>query len=388
MNSLRAVKRERWKGVFDGWSSCTSVVTSRTKRWVVILLIALLFSHSPASGQTAPRSADSNPVARYIQAILERNLKDVIDLNYDDQARIAGIKRAQPQVLWPKLIGDYYSQREAAASKNPMFWDTFLGGNLPRGSKWKITETRPDNGRFRTFVTVDYASPVDGPLVGATPLKEQILEFVVDARTQTIATVNKVAAGNVFWDQIPLKILNVAWGLQPLLGGSHFWTVTIEILGGNPSVRSTTRCGGDTLEILAGAKVVPERPDKPWINVMLNDTAQIPNRFPLSCTVAIEDSKGNKDQAAFDVPANSTPFSEDFCWIRDPWFHRGQAPPQTFAPGGAMMVTEGCVRPILQLKDGTASQVAASANGPSGSSTNNQLADVSYSIVDRGQSYK
>jgi hypothetical protein len=179
-----------------------------------------------AGPQGARRTSDQNVIARYIQAIQKRDFKTVIDLTYSFQQQVQTIKANNPQVLWAKLIGEYYTSKASNLSNQPGFWqrygETLVGGAnnpdqsvralqdfLPNSCKWKVSESRTDQvqdpmtgalyQRTRVYVTVDYLSPAESAIAGQQRLKEAIIEFDVHAKSQLVMAVSRLSQGDVYW---------------------------------------------------------------------------------------------------------------------------------------------------------------------------------------------
>ena len=195
--------------------------------WAIELMVILsvLSSHEFIRAQKTRHAVRPNPVGRYVHAIQKRDFKTVIDLTYAYQEEVARIKAQNPQVLWPKLIGEYYRGKEAGFSQQAGFWQNYgealgaamgdptqairaLESLLPASSRWRITESRTDfvqdsiafgpYERTRVYVTVNY--PIrDAPLVGQKLLKTAILEFTVKTKNGLIMAAARVQQGDEYW---------------------------------------------------------------------------------------------------------------------------------------------------------------------------------------------
>jgi hypothetical protein len=120
--------------------------------------------------------AQTNPgaavVTRYIKAVQNGDRKTIIDLSNFNQEDINQIKANNPQVLWAKLLKEYYDAHSTGAL-DPQA-QAVQGLVLP-SSKWEISETRAGRGqdsvlsdpynRVQVYVTVDYSTLNDSPLV-------------------------------------------------------------------------------------------------------------------------------------------------------------------------------------------------------------------------------
>lgn len=94
---------------------------------VVIACAVLCFAWflTNVSAQSQRPAEPANQVSRYINAFQERDFRTLINLTYSAQKNIERIKEANPQVLWPKLIEDYYQNRVTEPSrpyKEPGYW--------------------------------------------------------------------------------------------------------------------------------------------------------------------------------------------------------------------------------------------------------------------------
>ncbi len=188
--------------------------------------VATLASSQRALAQTGQHPVQPNVVGRYIKAIQVRDFKTVMDLSNYYQQEVEKIKAQNPRALWPKLVGEYYQDRIATFGKEGTYWQNYgeslgamigdpagairsLQGLLPPECKSKITEARTDSvqdsmafgphQRTRVYVTVDYPSPANSPLLDQKLLRETILEFTVNAKTQLVMAVAKVPKADVYW---------------------------------------------------------------------------------------------------------------------------------------------------------------------------------------------
>jgi thiol-disulfide isomerase/thioredoxin len=173
----------------------------------------------------------SGLVTRYVTALQKHDFKTILDLTYAYQAEISQIRAQNPQILWSKLISEYYDRKISEFSKQPEFWGNYfeaLGGMmgnpaqalrataalLPPSSKWRITESRNlvvrdfVSGSYEatiTYIEVAYGSETDSPVVENKRLSKAILEFDIDRKTQLVRSVGRLAAGDTFWPN-PISI--------------------------------------------------------------------------------------------------------------------------------------------------------------------------------------
>src|SRR5579883_128097 len=207
--------------------------------WLLVLLAlaqTAVYGQQP-SGESAQKSAQSSVVTKYINALQKRDFKTVIDLTASYQADIAQIKAQNPQVLWPRLLSEYYDKKISEFSKQADYWESYgeamsamLGDPaqalratavlLPIASKWTITESRdtvirnPLTGTAAvriTYIQVAYAKPETSPIVEVPSafqvnkrLKKCIVQFETDPKTQLVRSVGRLAAGDEYWPIPPL----------------------------------------------------------------------------------------------------------------------------------------------------------------------------------------
>jgi hypothetical protein len=291
-------------------------------------------------------------VARYIQAIQKRDFKTVIDLTYQYQQEVAQIKAQNPQVLWPKLIGEYYKNKESTFSQEAL---------LPSTCIWTISETRrerranPENlqqyNQESIYVTADYPSWQDAPLIGNRLLKQTILQFTVEADAQLVLGIARVAAADVYWEE-PFRILNVMWGQNPSLGDMNFTTLFTAV-GGIPPFTCAIQVG----RLRVNRDCYRPNYSDFYVELALKD---IGTRPPFPVRVGISDGRGRQDGVVFTVPgflpglAGSSLY--EYCWVRDPWFERGEGKPTDTHPW------LNCNPPIKRLGE-TGSEIGGSEVG-------------------------
>jgi len=318
------------------------------------MALALLLQCEGLWAQGAQNTEQAKKVvARYIQAIQQADLKTIIDLQSKTPRVIAAIKASNPQVLWPKLIGQYYDESIAVLSKD-------IRGNafqafLPPSCKWNISEVRADAETATVYLTVDYPSVSDAPIVqqfhpytgspiggSARLLKQTILQFLVDTRSQLMDRVTfvRLMQADAFWETPRFMILNVSWNSGKSFGDSPLG-VRIDVLGGSTPFHSTIRCGSLT----------PQMKEHAAPGYIFAELEAISDEdFPLQCSLTVKEGSGRSDEVAFTVP--QTPqgiiFVPRYCWVRNPWRLRGQGTPDSF-----------CSLPIREFESGqsTAAQL-------------------------------
>jgi len=239
--------------------------------------LCLLTTAMPWPAAIRAQSAQSTPrpsvVARYILAIQKRDFKTVIELTYSYQQEVAKIKANNPQVLWPKLIGEYQQSKVSTLSQQAGYWQNYgegiaamtgdptqtiraLQGLIPASCKWKITESRTDLvqdsiafGRYqrtRVYVTVDYPSPSDSPIVDQNLLKETILEFTLNAKTQFIMAVSRLSKADLYWTGNP----EVRIAMAKRFLGAGLWDAAISQV---QPLETQNQLSPDGQEVLASA---------------------------------------------------------------------------------------------------------------------------------------
>jgi hypothetical protein len=245
--------------------------------------VLIFCSQTTVAGQQPPKqpaqqAGQPSVVSRYINALQKRDFKTIIDLTASYQAEIAQIKAQNPQVLWPKLISEYYDKKVSQLS-GPVSWrsdDGTLGtsyGGLaqtsdptaqtfdptairawfPTSSKWRVTETRDtviqnvfggQNSVTITYVEVDYPIWQDAPVVQIITqaqgmfsnidlgmLEKTIIQFTFNSGSQLIANITEVAAGRVN-RRDPLRILRAHLQENKTFGPSLSLGLAFAVVGG------------------------------------------------------------------------------------------------------------------------------------------------------------
>jgi murein DD-endopeptidase MepM/ murein hydrolase activator NlpD len=314
------------------------------------------------------------------------DFRKVFDVTLVYQREVEKIKAANPQVMWPRLIGEYYEVKRSGFVQPTPTGGGVIGSLLssiaafaegvsgspedparaplralmrPR-PRWKILETRklqPErddwSGAVRTFsvvyVQLNYRDGEAAPLFKEGVLKEAILGIRIENQSGLFWSAQVVPKSELYWPNTPLRILSVQWQTT-LAGFGVFDTiVSYNLLGGAPPFRSATRCGTTDLEVIKGAGVrtpegasvygSPLEDPKSHISITIRvDFKRLRVPFPLNCTATVTDSKGAQDTVSFAVPRPYTETWEAFCWIREPWYGWGQGRP--IARGGCREVVE------------------------------------------------
>jgi len=335
-----------------------------------ILIIAFLFISDFGYGLAA--SGPERQVEKFLTAIQKKDFKTIFDMTYYYQMELAQIKSNNPKALQQKLTTEYYESKKNAlfTEKKESFTDAWIrfGGEvfgtstdpvenirelmalLTPPNKWKVIESKREkrhdawSGRELdvsvVYVSLSYKSVEESPLISSKLLKEAILSFVLDEKTGLYLRSSRIKKGDVYWDKVPLKILNVSWYADALFGNL---SLKVKVIGGLPPFHSDTKCGEWIIEKLKGANV------ESWNeSVSINLRARIEDKyFPLQCVVSIVDKSGQSATAAFTVPEMFTGLTGRFCWVANPWYQWGQGMP------------EDCSR-IFELRTDTEIQTKAS----------------------------
>ena len=268
-----------------------------------IILIIILFL--TVSGGAASAADHAKRVEKFLIAVQKKDFKTIFDASYEHQRILSNIKNNNPKILWDKLITEYYEAERKKFERQGVYETGFL---LP-SCKWKVIESKKEGDKFIVYVSLNYKSVEESPLIGSKVLKEAILGFTLDAKTGLYMESSKVEKGDVHWDKVPLKIIEVRWRANSLIG----LRLIIEGIGGTPPYYSTTRCGSWVIEKLEGAKVESYED-----SISISLSAVFPDEsFPLQCTTEIIDKSGQTDTAGFEVPKMLTPLgiNNAFCWI-------------------------------------------------------------------------
>lgn len=331
---------------------------------------------APSPSGDKVTGAGGTVAARYIEAIQKGDFKTVIDLSYGYQAEVAQIKAQNPQVLWPKLTNEYYDAKIAALSKKPDSSGTYLASFLQAmtsdpaqqiqfmqnmvlpNANWKVTETRTEHARDsfdgheydRTivYITVTFPTLNDSPFVDGKFLKETILEVDLNAKLQQVMTVGRVAQGDTPWDA-PVTILNAKWQREGLAGMGG---LSAEAFGGKAPYTWKPVCGPyDLSNSIINQPTNQQVPASLVVNLQRFPTNVA---FPLHCYLTVTDGNGQSDAVGITVPQMLTGVS-DLCYVREPWFSRGQGRPQQ---------SNMCLNPLRATDTASASIAPAAAVRP------------------------
>jgi hypothetical protein len=282
-------------------------VEMKNKKTFLLFLASfgVLFNFMYASAVNPAKQVD-----KFIKALIEKDFDAVFKLVPSYQYAISNIKANKPKVLWEKLISEYYESQKNEFLDGKVFQD--LMGLLIPPHERKILETRGNE----VYISLKYPDVENSPLFGKKLLKETILNFHMSEEGMYVSS-NRVIEGDVYWENIPLRVLNVRWNADRIGGGF----VEINGIGGTPPYRSTTACGKCILESIGQAENVS--PDCiqitlgrrtgwiPFVNCMNESGASSPFIF----IVNLSDNSGQKDTAYLSVP-------EEFgyyCWVANPW---------------------------------------------------------------------
>jgi len=200
--------------------------------WISMILLSFLAAANSGIGQPRKRAASNSNSAtasavysRYIEAVKNRDFKTIIDLTFSYQQEVARIKASNPRALWPKLIGDYYSQQTSNLTEASSFWTDFgrqtmaMMGDpsqglraifyyLPQSARWKVSEIRkgavlsPGLGQYAQttiYVTVDYPFDAITPLINKSFLKQTMLNVSIHSASQLVVGLSKVDGTDQLW---------------------------------------------------------------------------------------------------------------------------------------------------------------------------------------------
>ncbi|MFQ6083956.1 MAG: type 4a pilus biogenesis protein PilO [Candidatus Aminicenantia bacterium] len=313
-------------------------------------------------------------VEKFLKAVKDKDFKTIFDTTYYYQMELSQIKSNNPKVLWEKLITEYYESKKNAVlkgeKKSSIFDSTSpfafiieptkdiraLMNLLNPPCKWKVIETRRElkrdesSGRqydvFEVYVSLNYPKVEESPLIDSKLLKERIWSIYMDAKTGLYIRHYYVAEGDVYWENVPLRVLSVSWNADSLMGLSP---LKIRVIGGTPPYNSTTKCGNCTLENLGKVKRLED--DTIRINIGRDEwmgfrrcIKESGKSFPLQFTVITTDKSGYRDVASFTVPE----VFGAYCWIANPWYKWGQGPPdRCYKP--MLLKHETLTSPIQEL---------------------------------------
>lgn len=315
---------------------------------IITLSISILASACAIFGSNPEKQLE-----KFLTAVQKKDFKTIFDNTYYYQMELSKIKSNNPKSLWQKLTTEYYESKKKALFKEEKesltdAWIRF-GGNLfdtPTDpieniralmsllnppNKWKLLETKNERRTdqwdlsqrdvFVVYVSLNYNTVENSPLIDSKLLKETIISFDMDAKTGLYMRSNRVGRGDVYWDKVPFKILNISWDAEGLFRGLD---LDIKVIGGLPPFTSVTKCGGWIIEKMEQANVT-SRNDSVFINLR----ARFPDEyFPLQCIVSVTDKSGQIDTATFTVPEMLTGPLNPFCWIANPWYQWGQGQPE------------------------------------------------------------
>ncbi len=194
-----------------------------------VLLIILVLS--VACGQTNP----VKQVKKFLTGVQKQDFKSIFDISYYYQTELSQITSNNPKVLWPKLTTEYYESKKNALFRQKKesltnVWIRFSGeffgtptdpveniralmDLLAPSPKWKVIESKKEKqfdmweGRqydvYVVYVSLNYKTVEESPLIGSKVLKEATLGFVLDAKTGLYMRSSRVEKGDVYWELLP-----------------------------------------------------------------------------------------------------------------------------------------------------------------------------------------
>lgn len=295
-------------------------------------------------------SANINPAKQteqFLNAVKAKDFKAIFDMANYYQEGISNIKANNPKMLWQKLINEYYENEKKRVFRREegFSWQSYLESSLPDihpatyiqalmiflpdNSKWKVVESkkgilqdsmRVERSVFKVYITLTYKTAEESPLIDSRLFKEAIFEVIFDAKTGLYMQSSRLGNGDVFWDKVPLKIINIRWSADGF-SGLHLF---IKGIGGIPPYYSTTMCGEWIVEKL---KEVNIESNADSISIHIR-TAFPDESFPLQCNISITDKSGKEDIRIFTVPKMFTGVLDSFCYVTSPWYEWGQGVPE------------------------------------------------------------
>jgi tetratricopeptide (TPR) repeat protein len=217
---------------------------------IIWAVSVVLLSCASLWAQNTRPATRPDVVARFIGAVQHQDFKTLIDLTYNYHGEIAQIKARNPQVLWPRLLDEYYKQRISTLASDPGLWINYAGaitgdpaesirallGLLPLSCKWTTTETRSQKARnmfggptytqTTVFVKVNFPSLETAPIVENKLLKQTILQFNVHAETHTVISAARLPIADAYWTGGP----DVRMTMAKRFFGANLWDTAISEL--------------------------------------------------------------------------------------------------------------------------------------------------------------
>ncbi len=323
-----------------------------------------------SAGSPQPR------VAMLLSGLEQEDFKKVFDVTFAYQAKVQEIQAQNPQVMWQRLIDEYYEATRSAFLAPPATGRGVIGSLLDNISafseslsgapedpakapirsflkpkpRWKILEVRtlpPVRDQWSgkelafslVYVQLNYGDAEMAPIFKGSILKETILGIRMESKSRLYWSAQVVPQSEAYWANSPFRILSVQWQMVFGEGFGQFDTiVSYNILGGTPPYQSSTRCGTMDLEALKEATVSMPKEASVYGSPLEDPKSHISIRmkvhfgrtavmFPLTCTATVTDSRNAQDTVSFVVPRAHTNIWEAYCWIREPWYGWGQGRP-------------------------------------------------------------
>lgn len=258
--------------------------TSIARAFLLILNLALTITWHFALAQRADPTAAQVTVGKYIGALQRHDFTTVIDLTQHYQREVAQLRNGNPQVLWPKVVGEYYQNTTKRLTQAQTYWvdygetlsamwgDPTQGihattGLLPPSCKPNITETRPSQDGITVYVTVGYPIISDAPVVGSQLLQHTILQFQLESRTNLVISVQRVAQADTFWAGGP----DVRLAMAKRFFGVGLWDAAISQLESQNSI------SGEAQSVLGSAYF--QRVANKCFDTMTNTSSSGPKKY-------------------------------------------------------------------------------------------------------------
>jgi hypothetical protein len=283
----------------------------------------------------------STIVKRYISAVQSGDRKTIADLSFETQQQVSSIKANNPQILWAKVLKEFYAA-QSAASPDPSA--EAVEQFLPSAAQWRITEARVDKSdgqnKIRVYVSANYPTLEDSPFIGITYLKKSVLQFNLSSNPSLVLNVVRLTEGDLKWDKVRLMIQNARWFADGI-SGTHLHLFAI---GGKTPFKWSAQCGSsDLFQDFSGVDGFGMTLNPSNQELIIDSGRHLADyQYPLPCSATVKDADGSMDSVKFSIPNLMTGLVSNYCWARAPWSHRGQGLP--YLPIGE------CIGQVIDFK--------------------------------------
>lgn len=298
-----------------------------------------------SGGETGAQSikTPSKTVSRLIESLLSSDFKGLFETSCSFQAQVNQIKANNPEVMWNRLIDEYYQTCAKKFSRPETFWENYdrqwgMGQNdaaVPRElwplfqakPSWKIIESKKGNWKqgilsdaipgTMVYVQLDYSTWDSSPIWGGAPLREIILACLVPDDSGCVASCGTVAKSESYWNTTPLKIYAVTWSSTSMFSAGTS-TMVIKCIGGEPPLSCTCRVANVQMDG-GGHNVI--RGEGARDLIVTTGFINIPQGTALG-RIVVTDSHGQTDEVWLTIPAGQTGVGgvdSAYCWTRQPW---------------------------------------------------------------------